>query len=450
MLKIHRKLVALPVPGEAFLLRRERCNILVDSGINGEKLAESLVQQSPKLTTIKIAVCTHADRDHAGGFTTLLDEWPSENKRERIQEFWLPGIWSIVVDGLTKDPFEYADALLSEMISFARKYQDIDSEVKIDAKLLKDFKSLLEDDPPHDPLRDERLRTRDKIESGERSDNRNIDDKSIDSVIRNARRVIDWCIDNNLVSAAVGGYWHDLFKTAKRISRIARSADRHNVKIRWFDYGKFEDNGWRPQGGDPDLLIPVNAVEKKPTPTNLMKSYLLRLTVRNEQCLSFYSPGSKCEAGVLFCGDSPMGYNKGYSTPFTLPKPSPAPLVIATAPHHGSKSNSLAYCHILKQIMTVPTFWIRSGGDSGQPGNVFRSIPARCRLCTWCPRSGIRPKVQKFVKLHFRGTLFVSKGHPCNCKPEGRDDAAIASSVRRWLTKARSVYSVLRVKRVSR
>ena len=447
---IQRKFVALPVPGEAFLLRREQCNILVDSGSNGEKLAKSLVKQSPMLTTIKIAVCTHADRDHAGGFTTLLDEWCSINKRARIQEVWLPGIWSIVVDGLNNDPIGFAFTVLNEMFSFETKHRDINSVVKIDAKLLKDIDLLSDDESLHEPLRGERLRTHDEIESVERSNDRDIDDKLIDSAIRFAQRMIDFHIENKFVNAAIGQYWRDLFSTAEIISRIAHSAKRYKVKIRWFDYGKFQDNGWRPQGGDPDLLIPVNAVEQKPAPTNLMMSYLLRLTVRNEQCLSFYSPGRKSEAGVLFCGDSPMGYNKRYSTPFVLPKPSPAPLVIATAPHHGSKSNSLAYCHILKQIVGIPTFWIRSGGNSGQPGDAYRSIPARCRLCTWCPRSGIRPKVQKFVKLHFRGTLFVSKGRPCNCKPEGRDDAAIASSVRRWLTKARSVYSVLRVKRVSR
>ena len=449
----QRKLVALALPGEAFLLRRRKCNILVDSGSNGEELAELIFKQLPEVKTIKIAVCTHADSDHAGGFTTLVDKWRSRNKQAQIEEFWLPGIWSNVADGLNENPVKYVSAILREMISFSRRYPDIGSKPKIDSTLLEDFVPLSDE-----PLPNEAPLSRDEIESDELTDERDVSDASLEYVeeserihafpghakddmkwlraIQSAKRRIKHCTERGYVSKEIGRYWKNLLSTAEIIYRIVRSANQHKARIRWFDYEKFIENAHQPFGGYKNLLIPVNAVERKPPQSKMMKSALLRLTVRNEQCLSFYSPGSCFEAGVLFCGDSPMGYNEenstGYTTPFTLPRLGNIPLVIATAPHHGAKTNAVAYCHILDQIKKKPTLWIRSGGSSKQPGDTYRSIPMQNRICTWCPSSGVREKRTRFVRLFYcRCIPFTVKGCPCYCRPQGSNYIEISNRFQR-------------------
>ncbi|WP_422631501.1 MBL fold metallo-hydrolase [Pseudomonas hunanensis] len=62
------KLIALPVKGESFLLFRDGKVILVDGGYNGKVLAGAIEKVCPGLNYIDIVVCTHSDRDHAGGF----------------------------------------------------------------------------------------------------------------------------------------------------------------------------------------------------------------------------------------------------------------------------------------------------------------------------------------------------------------------------------------------
>lgn len=66
------KLIALPIKGEAFLLIRDGKTVLVDGGYNSHDLSRALKVHVPGLKKIDIVICTHADRDHAGGLTTLI------------------------------------------------------------------------------------------------------------------------------------------------------------------------------------------------------------------------------------------------------------------------------------------------------------------------------------------------------------------------------------------
>ena len=68
------QLMALPITGELFLLRRGEHYILVDGGgrtiarthdVAGRALAAALKRLTPSLTKIDIVVCPHSDSDHA-------------------------------------------------------------------------------------------------------------------------------------------------------------------------------------------------------------------------------------------------------------------------------------------------------------------------------------------------------------------------------------------------
>ncbi|SAL68931.1 MBL fold metallo-hydrolase [Caballeronia humi] len=79
------KLVALPVSGDSYLLQRCGQNVLVDGGYSSRALVAALSSPRTELNHLHIVVCTHADKDHAGGFTDLLD-----NSSITVGEFWLP------------------------------------------------------------------------------------------------------------------------------------------------------------------------------------------------------------------------------------------------------------------------------------------------------------------------------------------------------------------------
>ena len=446
-----QKLVALPTTGEAFLLRRETQNILVDSGWNGGRLAALLAKQEPKLSSINIAVCTHADCDHSRGFTTLLKKWRSIDKHATIDQYWLPGGWFQVALDLINDPHVFVNTVLREMESFSQNHPYIESELDIDNALLDNFDPL-----PDEPVPDESPLERDEIDSAKPPYDLEIDDVSIDKrdeppwmkdipdhrkqvdyndtegdrAIKSARGRIYYRIRCGKVNKVIGRYWLDLIITANIIRRIANSAIGHKVMIRWFDYGGFEDAGWK-SGGEPRSLIPINAVEQtEPSSDYTDKSRQLRLNAVNERCLSFYSPGYKSGSGVLFCGDSPMGHGKGYLQPFIIPQQRSIPAIIATAPHHGSQTNARAYTHILRQVRTKPVFWVRSGGTKKHPGDAYRSIPPCLRLCTWCPRAHKRTRYERFVDLHFRSVPITSSGYPCSCKANFRSRCKISRNVR--------------------
>ncbi|WP_217619573.1 MBL fold metallo-hydrolase, partial [Achromobacter sp. GbtcB20] len=78
---------ALPIKGESYLLQYMGKLILVDGGYTGSSLALALKKQLGKPNIhLDVVVCTHNDKDHAGGLTDLLDR-PGIT----ASEFWLPG-----------------------------------------------------------------------------------------------------------------------------------------------------------------------------------------------------------------------------------------------------------------------------------------------------------------------------------------------------------------------
>lgn len=107
------KLSALPIPGESFLLHRQGQHILVDGGYGSRSLSTALSSQVPAIDHLDIVVCTHADKDHAGGLVDIIDKC-----NIRIGEFWLPGAWAESLPELLKSPGRVIDGLVRELKSF--------------------------------------------------------------------------------------------------------------------------------------------------------------------------------------------------------------------------------------------------------------------------------------------------------------------------------------------
>ena len=104
------QVLALPITGEAFLLRRQGRTVLVDGGWKKDKIVHALVPYVPATKTLDVVVCTHGDGDHAGGLVDLLKLWPGT-----IGQLWLPGRWVDVVPELLRDPKRFVNGLIKEL-----------------------------------------------------------------------------------------------------------------------------------------------------------------------------------------------------------------------------------------------------------------------------------------------------------------------------------------------
>ena len=74
--------------GDAFLLEVDGWNCLFDSGVN-KSIVDLLTYKG--IEKLDLAICSHNDVDHAGGFIELLDS------SIKIDEIWLPGLWASVL-----------------------------------------------------------------------------------------------------------------------------------------------------------------------------------------------------------------------------------------------------------------------------------------------------------------------------------------------------------------
>ncbi|MGB0747123.1 MAG: MBL fold metallo-hydrolase [Magnetospiraceae bacterium] len=438
-----RRFIALPVAGDSFLLQTGEKTIMVDGGYGSGTLQRALTKHFPEIQWIDIAVCTHADIDHAGGFKEILERWKNTHTASAplIRQFWLPGAWQPVVRSVFDDPSRLADQLVSELKEVAEELDKAETEEQIDehlfdnllarqqenlASLLRDRERDTEWDPEEDELREFdpdrvsepawmivlRGRVREILEQ----------DPEAQKALESAKRRVRYILKNRRIGEVLGNYWLNLINTVDIIREIARSAIKHNVKVRWFDYGEYAKTGIA-SGGEPGLLIPINAVEQSQPPSlNLMMCQYVRLTERNEQSLVFYAPSRPdrdYSPSVLFCGDSPLGAGNKYSAAFHLPRyRGPRPL-IATAPHHGSQSNAMGYGYVRNAVWHEEIFWVRSGGSKRHPGKAYKTIPSDHRACTKCPPiKGMPRKPVEIVCSDHRyrcRSLIVLCSHRCDC-----------------------------------
>jgi hypothetical protein len=197
------------------------------------------------------------------------------------------------------------------------------------------------------------------------------------------RRRVRYRLKRGKIGTALARFWLGLIDAAPNIRGIAEQAIIRRVRVRWFDFDKFAQTRV-PRGGVRNFLVPLNAVEQA-SPPRVGLSYLARLSPINEACLAFLAPPSMTRLGVVFCGDSPLGDGPGYGTSFLGRLPSPPLAVVATAPHHGSESNRVAYRHL--SAWTDVITWVRTGGLPAHPGGTFKALHFPERICTHCPQS---------------------------------------------------------------
>ena len=230
-----------------------------------------------------------------------------------------------------------------------------------------------------------------------------------------ARRRIRYRLAKGKIGVALAEFWLSLINTAENIRAIADHAIQHNVRVRWFDFDEFARTR-KAKGGVRGFLMPLNAIEQAPSP-RLELGYLARLSPINEACLAFIAPPKLERLGVVFCGDSPLGDGPRYATSFLGHLPRPVLPLVATAPHHGSESNHVAYSHLSRWASVL--VWLRTGGSKLQPGPTFKQLEFPKRVCTHCPQTGL---VRQMAGIGLTGgwdwpfykALWIT-GHHCRC-----------------------------------
>lgn len=392
-----KRLTALAVKGESYLLQTQGRNVLVDGGYSAKTLLPALKKSFPTLARLDVVVCTHADEDHAQGLVGILGAGELE-----VGEFWLPGSWAEPAEEIARDPGSFYGELVDEVNGGNGDLLEV----------------LSGDDELVDGLLQNLVPESAKENRGRRSaptENLARASKTAHArVLRNARRDLE----SASASPRVIQRSLHLVDTAERVRKIAESAADHGTPVRWFDYGEFVKT--RVARGGEDFLAPINSVEQPPPPVMHHLKRFVQLTRVNRECLVFLAPSEAGQMAVLFTGDSPLGDGAGYSRSFlTRPlHPSAHPLVV-TAPHHGSESNAVAYEHV--HGVANPAFWIRTGGASTHPGRTFRMLDPAHRTCTRCPHRN-RPLQQATITdwfgVHTDPEAWITvRSHDCDCVP---------------------------------
>lgn len=430
-------LLALPIKGESFLFRRAGRAVLVDGGYKGDKIPDKLKRHVKDLERLDVVLCTHGDSDHAGGLPNLLDKWAG-----RVGQLWLPGRWVDVIPQLARDPAGFLGELIGELDAALEKpdeqllrairdageesprkgQDDIQSEpLDHDGSLFEGWDDDPDDDlgpgdPPPEPGWFEELRiAKEQLASDADAA------RAFDAARKRAR------YRKGRASAAPGisivSYWLGLIETAEAIRGIAMAAIRHGIRTRWFDFEAFERTR-RASGGARRFLVPINAVEQAPPPTSLR--LYMQLTLINRQSLAFFAPPGRGRHGFLFCGDSPLGDGPGFANSFLPHLPMPFPVVIATAPHHGSESNRAAYAHL--NAWAWVGVLLRAGGSMKQPGQTFLDQQDCLRLCTKCPRLKYAPMLSGVIAPR-PWWMLHTVGRICDCSNPTGGGAGTGDSV---------------------
>lgn len=406
---------ALPVrSGESFALTTQRhdgssFHVLVDGGYRGSKNQEppvvhALKTHLPHITCFDVVICTHNDRDHSGGLARLADTWPGQ-----IKEFWLPGAWALVASRLLQDFSGLAEEVLEAARQVATELDAPEMMVgvnpeKLYAQAMEKLETIYQDETSEARY----------VVSPEELSSSEVEFLEADDRIANSLRISKSELSELIVNlekeeeshsaaleaenkfpAGVSGLVSMLnmraLDTARVVREITSSAVRHNIPIRWFDFGAFMRTG-QTSGGERGLLEPVNARELvRPQPVSALASLAaLTLTRENVESLVFYHPETPQRPGVLFLADSRLAFGVSRpKSPFPMTFETPQRPIIATAPHHGSHRNDFAY-----GVLSGPGGWapagvsfLRNGGRSNQRLSSF--LAQQNRSCAFCPQHSV-------------------------------------------------------------
>jgi len=434
---LHDLVLALPITGESFLLRRRGHTVLVDGGWKKDKIADVLAAHFPAVTALDVIVCTHGDGDHAGGLPNLLSRWPG-----RIGQLWLPGRWVDVVPDLLKDPKGFVDGLMRELNTVIRKklpdpignteleqaQASFGGDPVGDSKLSEEGTGDQESDnpsPTSEASWSEADWGDDDVDFGDTESTDEPDwfaelrrssalptDKAASDAFGSGRSRIRYRESKGRIGTASALAWLRLIDTVEAIRGIAAAAMGRRLRIRWFDFDAFSDTR-RPSGGVPGFLVPINAREQAPPPFE--GNFLARLTRINRESLVFFAPPRWHRLGVLFCGDSPLGDGQKFGQSFLQHSTPPGLPIVATAPHHGAETNSAAYAHMSNwaDVMVL----LRTGGDRKQPGATFKALGWPFKVCATCPQSNRTPRLAGVAGpgRHRWFPPAIVMGIPCDC-----------------------------------
>lgn len=416
--------LALPVKGESFLLRRAGRAVLVDGGWPSDGIANVLERHVRDVQRLDIVLCTHGDGDHAGGLPNLLNNWA-----DRIGQLWLPGRWVDVIPRLARDPAGFLGELVQELNAELKAPSDQvsdairDEDDEAPQKGRRDIRSLPQShdagsadrwfDGADEALASEELpREPGWFVTLRRAAEELASDDDASRAFNAARRKVRRRHKRlaSKVEARIALYWLDLIETAKAIRGIAVAAIRHGIRTRWFDFEEFARTR-RAVGGARGFLVPVNAVEQEAPPTKL--DLYMQLMLINQQSIVFLAPPAPSRLGVLFCGDSPLGDGPDFTRSFLPARPRPIWPIVATAPHHGSESNNAAYVHL--NAWSDVAVLLRAGGSEKQPGPTFLNQHSCARLCAKCPKAGHAPMLSGVVVPWPHWWMMHTIGRRCDC-----------------------------------
>lgn len=397
---------AIPVgQGDAFLLERAAgTRILIDGGRARLGFSETFRSFVSPLTGLQVAVCTHADADHAEGIVGLL-----ENGTAHVQDVWLPGRWTDRLADLCLKPEDFLHELFNQIRRDPHDILETTGSLT-DAAHAKVPASNPTDDPKTAGLGD-------SVSLEQLTD-------ALEQLPTSIVDVLDgvahspwlwpwpWLLNGPFDTDAQSRIWVEAVQTAERIRSVARAAHHRGARIRWFDFDEFTQAG-QPSGGEP-FLRPLNSVELT---THFVARKLgaldfLRLSVANQESLVFLAEEAETDSAVLFSADSDLACLQAGAIPASR-------TVAVTAPHHGSDANSAAYDRVDAALPGAGVVWVRSDGNyRKRPCPRFlqeRGIANRECACTLCRSSG-QPKRAVRLDDTRNGWARRSGTSSCGCK----------------------------------
>ncbi|BAI70866.1 hypothetical protein AZL_002280 [Azospirillum sp. B510] len=404
-------------PGEAFLLRTDHggktWNILFDAGYTKEKVgARSVVaslakniNEIGKFDLIDVAICSHKDGDHSGGFSHLIESWCGAGKK--IGEVWLPGKWAAAFPEVVTKPLKFLSTIRDGSISLAEhivsdleEYSD-----RVSADIYEKFdKSRILEKYIEVMLRGEAERGLASkafgisAEEAESISSRDDEDDVVDDIYKIVEEKLygdyDFLLWEKLLGRKITAIvatkiLRSVIDTAEEIRKIATLCLKNDIKVRWFDFGLYEKTK-NPSFGYKGFLNPVNAVEVTSPPRGVAPVdvvYCLYLSEYNVESLVVHRVETEREPGVLFLADSRLAFGeKAPSGDFDPPEALGKRRYLVTAPHHGSSTNDHAYT-VLDGWKLDDVVFVRNGGHHKTKLNQFKKIENRtCAYCNQCKR----------------------------------------------------------------
>jgi len=155
-----------------------------------------------------------------------------------------------------------------------------------------------------------------------------------------------------LIRGVIGSIAKSYVELFGKIQELIVAALKRGVRIRFLEFSKYFSCG-----GEPGFLEPVNSFEVvnlsalKRLGAGLSLLQILALSIQNEQSLVFISPQNECLPAALFCADSDLKYYQPIHWSSGM---------VATAPHHGSVSNSHAYWRFMFESAGLRISWLRT------------------------------------------------------------------------------------------